>query len=70
MRRKMILRLKSGRELRFTCDEYKISRLKMTGDLTGFDATNVHGECPVYFDIDDVEAIIEVKDEEGPEDER
>lgn len=64
MRHKMILRLKSGRELRFTCDEYKINRLRMTGDLTGFDATNAHGECPIYFDIDDVEAIIEVRDKE------
>lgn len=70
MRRKMILRLKSGRELRFTCDEYEIGRLKMTGELTRYEFTNVAGEYPAYISLDDVEAIIEVRDEEEPEDEQ
>lgn len=70
MRHKMILRLKSGREIRFTCDEYKINRLKMTGELTSYEFTNVTGEYLAYISLDDVEAIIEVRDEEGMEDEQ
>ena len=65
---KMILRLKSGREFKFSCDEYSIARHKMTGELTEFCCEKVVGECPLYFKTEDVEAIVLIT-KEGEENE-
>ena len=40
----MILRLKSGREFKFKCDEYRIEIHNMTGSLIEFQCKNVIGE--------------------------
>ena len=54
----MIMRMKSGREFKFSCDEYSISISKVTGELTDFCCEKVIGECPLYFKTEDVEAIV------------
>lgn len=61
----IIMRMRSGREYRFTCKEYKISKFEETGKLIGFSAKEVIGECPIFFEIPDVESIVEITKEEG-----
>lgn len=53
----VILRLKSGREFRFECTEYSIQTLKQDGSLCGFKYEGGVGECPIWFDVDDIEVI-------------
>lgn len=61
----MIIRLKSGREIKFACETYKLEKLKMDGELLSFEYTGGVGECPVYFNVDDIEAVMEIIDEDG-----
>ncbi len=61
----MIIRLKSGREIKFACKEYVLEKLKTNGKLLEFKYTGGVGECPVYFKADDIEVIIEIIDEDG-----
>lgn len=56
---KMILRLKSGREFWFECESFKIERFKYDGSLSNFTYNGGVGSCPLWFDIEDIEAIIE-----------
>jgi len=61
----MIMRMKSGREFKFSCDEYSISISKVTGELMDFSCEKVIGECPLYFKTEDVEAIVLITKEKG-----
>lgn len=54
---KVILRLKSGREFNFECESYEVSRLNIDNSLCDFKYTGAVGECPIWFDVRDVEAI-------------
>lgn len=58
----VILRLKSGREFRFGCESYKYEINKLDGRLirVSFEGP-AGGEVPVYFSVDNVEAIAVVK---------
>ena len=56
---KMILRLKSGREIVFECESYTIERFKYDGGLANFTYNGGVGSCPLWFAIEDIEAIIE-----------
>ena len=64
---KVILRLKSGREFVFECESYSLQTLKLDGSLSDFTYKGGVGECPIWFSIDDVEAIVVVH--KGGEDE-
>lgn len=69
-RHDMCMRLKSGREFRFSCKEYTIKRHSMTQELAGVEFINVIGECPKFFKIDDIESISEyIEDEEAIDEE-
>ena len=61
----MIMRLKSGREIKFACKTYKFERFKLDGGLLSFEYTGGVGECPIYFNVDDIELILEIIDEDG-----
>lgn len=61
----MIMRLKSGREIKFTCKTYALEKLKLSGELAGFEYTGGVGECPIYINMDDIELILEIIDEDG-----
>ena len=54
---KVILRLKSGREFVFECDSYSLHTLKLDGSLCDFTYKGGIGECPIWFDVEDVEVI-------------
>ena len=54
---KLILRLKSGREFTFECEEYSLNTLKLDGSIKDFTYKGGIGECPIWFNADDVEAI-------------
>ena len=56
----IVMRMKSGKEMHFSCKEYKIETLKATGELVGFNFTDGIGECPVYLNLHDVESILEI----------
>ena len=56
----MIVRLKSGREIHFTCGEWEITTQKSTGVLTELKFKNIHGELMRYFRLEDIEVIIEI----------
>ena len=65
-RHNMGMRLKSGREFRFSCEEYTIKRYSMTQELAEVEFKNVSGECPQFFKTDDIESISEyIEGEEG-----
>lgn len=57
---KMRMHMKSGKEFKFFCTEYTISKNKVTGELVAFNCKEVKGDCPVFFNIADVESISEV----------
>lgn len=63
----MIMRLKSGREIKFACETYRFENLKNCGELVSFEYTGGVGECPVYFKVADIEVIMEIIDEDGEE---
>lgn len=63
---KIILRLKSGREFKFECESYTLRTLNLDGRLCDFNYEGGVGECPIWFNPDDVEAIVVVR--EGGED--
>lgn len=56
----IIVRLKSGREFRLSCKRYKISRFKIDGTISDFSYEGGIGECPVYFNALDIEAVVEI----------
>ena len=64
---KVILRLKSGREFKFECTEYSIKTLKQDGSLCGFNYKGGVGECPIWFNVDDIEVIAIVRKGGGQE---
>lgn len=53
----VILRLKSGREFVFECESYSLRTFKVDGSLCDFTYEGGIGECPIWFNTDDVEAI-------------
>lgn len=53
----IIMRLYSGREFRFKCEEYTIETYKLSGELSKFSYKGGVGECPIYFQTEDVECI-------------
>lgn len=57
---KIILRLKSGREFAFECESYSLQTLKMDGSLCNFKYEGGVGECPIWFNMNDVEAIASI----------
>lgn len=57
----IVLRLKSGREFNFECESYKHTIDKWDGSLINFSFEGAVGEVPVYFNVDNVEAIVVVK---------
>ena len=54
---KVILRLKSGREFVFECESYSLQTLKLDVSLCNFTYKGRIGECLIWFDSKDVEAI-------------
>ena len=67
-RHDMCMRLKSGREFRFSCEGYTIKRNSMTQELAGVEFKNARGECPIFFKTDDIESISEYIEDEGADD--
>lgn len=62
----IVMRLKSGREVKFSCETYRVESYKLNGSLTNFEYTGGVGECPIYFHVHDIEAILEINaDEDG-----
>ncbi len=57
MMKDIVMRLKSGREYKFKCEEYTIETLKIDGSLSEFSYKGGVGECPIYFQREDVECI-------------
>lgn len=55
--KKVILRLKSGREFVFECESYSLKFSKLDGSLCDFTYKGGVGECPIWFNVDDVEAV-------------
>lgn len=55
--KKVILRLKSGREFVFECESYSLSTHKLDGSICDFTYKGGVGECPIWLNFDDVEAI-------------
>ena len=53
----IMMRLKSGREFRFKCEEYTIETYALNGELSNFIYEGGVGECPIYFRREDVECI-------------
>lgn len=53
----IVMRLKSGREFRFKCEEYTIKTFKPTGTLSDFSYKGGVGECPIYYQAQDIECI-------------
>jgi len=66
----IIMRLKSGREFRFKCEEYTIKTFKIDGTLSDFSYKGGVGECPVYFQAQDIECIAVIGKEQNNEDRR
>ena len=60
----IVMRLKSGREFRFKCEEYSIKRSKLDGTLSEFSYKGGVGECPIYFQTQDIECIAIIKKEQ------
>ena len=61
---KIVMRFKSGREFRFKCEEYTITTFKLDGTLSGFSYKGGVGECPIYFQTQDIECIAIIKKEQ------
>lgn len=55
--KELIMRLKSGREFRFKCEEYTIETFELNGMLSEFSYKGGVGECPIFFQREDVECI-------------
>ena len=60
----IVVRLKSGREFQFKCGEYNIKTFKQDGSLAEFTYEGGVGECPIYFQVSDIEAIAITLEEE------
>lgn len=56
MKKEIVLRLKSGREFRFKCEEYSISTFKIDGTIS------------IYFQTQDIECIAVICEEQNNED--
>ena len=61
---KIVERLKSGREFQFRCKEYSIKTFKQDGSLAEFTYEGGVGECPLYFQVSDIEAISIIREEQ------
>ena len=59
----LILRLKSGKEFRFKCTEYKIEKHKYSGEICAFEYKAGKGECPLFFKVEDIESISRIVNE-------
>lgn len=66
--KEIVLRLKSGREFRFKCEEYSISIFEIDGTLSDFSYKGGVGECPIYFQPQDIECIAVIGEEQNNED--
>lgn len=64
-RHNMCMRLKSGREFRFSCEEYTIKRYSTTQELAEVEFKNASGECPKFFKVENIESISEYIEDEG-----
>ena len=60
----IVIRFKSGFELRVKCREYKQER-DQHGRLVDLKLTGVRENKPVYFNLDDVELVYRVLSDEG-----
>lgn len=60
----IVMRLKSGREFRFKCEKYTIETYALNGELSEFTYEGGVGECPIYFQIGDVECIAAIGKEQ------
>lgn len=60
----IVVRLKSGREFHFKCREYNIKTFKQDGSLAEFTYDGGVGECPLYFQVTDIEAIAIITEEQ------
>lgn len=67
MMKEIVLRLKSGREFRFKCEEYSISTFKIDGTISNFSYKGGVGECPIYFLTQDIECIAVICEEKNSE---
>ena len=61
----IVMRLKSGREFRFKCEEYTIKTFKLDGTLSEFSYKGGVGECPIYFQEHDIECIAVIGKEQN-----
>lgn len=61
----IIMRLKSGREFRFQCEEYTIKTSGLVRTLSEFSYKGGVGECPVYFQEQDIECIAVIGKEQN-----
>lgn len=59
----IVIRLKSGREFQFKCEEYTIETFKMDGTLSEFSYKGGVGECPIYLQEQDIECIVIIRKE-------
>lgn len=66
----IIMRFKSGREFRFQCEEYTIETYASNGTLTEFSYKGGAGECPIYFQREDVECIAIIGKEQDNDENR
>ena len=57
----LLIRLRSGREFRLTCSADEICTHKIDGSLCEFKWKDGTGDCPLWLDITQIEAIIEEK---------
>lgn len=60
----IVMRLKSGREFRFKCEKYTIETYALNGELSEFTYEGGVGECPIYFQREDVECIAAIGSEQ------
>ena len=60
----IVMKFTSGHECRFKCKHYEIFHTA-SGELTGFSYEDAIGECPVYFQIKNVELIAVSNEEEN-----
>lgn len=59
--RKLIIRLKSGYEIPVTCEDFSFTRDRLSGMLLNYEIKGVKYNAPLYFRLEDVECIVEIR---------
>lgn len=54
---KIIIRFKSGFELPVICEEFKLSKSVITGEIDGYDIKGITDNKPMFFRSEDVECV-------------